>query len=67
MPQGLAVFYKTATNGPYAYTWKDDAGQEDVDTVVVNKTLAQAFSEIGTLATAMAGTIRHAEISVITG
>jgi hypothetical protein len=64
MPQGVAVIFKTTTNGPYAYTWKDDAEQQDLDTVVTGKTLTQAYNEIGTLAAAMPGTIQNARIVV---
>jgi len=64
MAVGIAVIYKTTTNGPYAYTWKDDSSQEDVDTVVNNKSLATAYNDIGALALAMGGTIRRVEIQV---
>ena len=65
MAIGQASIFKTTTNGPYAYTWKDDITQEDVDTVVVGKTLAQAYNEIGALAQAMAGTIKRVNIATI--
>ena len=64
MPIGVGVIYKTAVNGPYSYLWKDDASQEDQDTVVTGKTLTQAYNEIGALAAAMPGTIRNAHITV---
>lgn len=64
MATGVAQIFKTTTNGPYAYTWKDDATQEDLDTVVTGKTLTQAYNEVGTLAAAMAGTIQNAKIVI---
>ena len=64
MATGVGVILKTTLNGPYAYTWKDDANQKDVDTVVTGKTLAQAYNEVGTLAAAMAGTVTHIRIQV---
>ena len=64
MPTGVANIFKTTTNGPYAYTWKDDHEQEDLDTVVTGKTLSQAYNEIGALAAAMPGTIQNARITV---
>ena len=66
MAIGQAQIFKTTTNGPYAYTWKDDNDQPDLDTVVTGKTLAQAYNEIGTLALAMAGTVQSATITVRT-
>lgn len=65
MATGMARIFKTATGGPYAYTWVDEAGQLDLDAVVTGKTLAQAYSEIGTLAQAMVGTIRSVDINVV--
>jgi hypothetical protein len=65
MAEGRAIIVKTAANGPYAYTWKDDLAQEDVDTVVTGKTLAAAYNEIGALAQAMAGQIKRIEITVV--
>ena len=64
MPTGIANIFKTTTNGPYAYTWKDDQDQQDLDTVVTGKTLTQAYNEIGTLAAAMPGAIQNARIIV---
>lgn len=64
MSVGIAQIFKTTTNGPFAYTWKDDAGQDDLDTVVTGKTLAQAYNEVGALAQAMPGTIQNAKIVV---
>ena len=64
MPIGTGIIYKTTTNGPYAYTWRDDNEQLDLDTVVTGKTLTQAYNEIGTLAGAMPGTIQNARITV---
>jgi hypothetical protein len=64
MANGRAQIFKCTTGGPYAYTWKDDMGQSDEDAVVVGKTLAQAYSEIGALAQEMAGTIKSVVIVV---
>lgn len=64
MAAGQGVIIGTAVNGPYAYTWKDDPAQHDVDTVVTTKTLAAAYSEIGTLALALPGTVQTAFVTV---
>lgn len=66
MAAGIGIIFKTATNGPYAHTWKDDIAQEDVDTVVTGKTLGQAYNEIGALALAMSGSVVNARIQVTT-
>ena len=64
MAIGIGEIFKTTINGPYAYTWKDDQAQEDLDTVVTGKTLAQAYNEIGTLAGNMAGQVQSARITI---
>lgn len=64
MATGIAIILKTTTNGPFAYTWKDDQNQKDVDIVVTGKTLTQAYNEVGALAAAMPGAIQHIRIVV---
>lgn len=67
MPTGNAMIMRMASvtgNSNYAYTWTDSEAQEDVDSVVANRTLSQAYNEIGALALAMPGTIRKVNMQI---
>lgn len=67
--EGEGVLFRVTGTAPpsnYAYTWKDDATQRDVDSVVTGKTIAQAYNEIGTLALALGGTMESVSIQART-
>jgi len=65
MAIGVARILRVGSASPptnYGYTWKDDIDQEDIDSFVSGKTIALAYSEVGTLFQALAGTMRSARI-----
>lgn len=65
MASGRGIITRSTTNGPFTYSWVDDTAQEDFDTVVVSRTIVQAYNEVGALAQAMPGTIKRITIIVV--
>jgi hypothetical protein len=69
MPIGFARIVRVgALSAPnnYGYTWKDSDTQEDVDSFVSGKSLSLAFTEVGTLFQALAGTVIWGRIATKT-
>ena len=66
MAQGVGIIlHVTGATPPndYAYTWKDDPLQDDVDVSVTGVTKSAAFNALGSLLLALPGALKRVEIS----
>jgi hypothetical protein len=55
--KGTGDMIRTAGNGLYTWTWKDDPNQVDVDTSAAGATPSAAYNAIGAAALAMASSL----------